>query len=67
MRTGKRNLILICGLSTGVLETMDSDLFRDNSHVPCATFRKGSLFPGMKTWTQTSERSYAKKESEYSE
>ena len=45
MRTGKRNLFLICGLSTGVLETMDSVLFRDNSHVPCAIFRNGSLFP----------------------
>ena len=37
MRTGKRNLLLICGFSKGVLETMDSVLFRDNSHVPCAT------------------------------
>ena len=45
MRTGKRNLILICGFSTVVLETMDSVLFRDNSHVPCAIFRNGSLFP----------------------
>ena len=45
MRTGKRNLLLICGLSTGVLETMDSVLFRGYSHVPCATFRNGSLFP----------------------
>ena len=45
MRTGKRNLLLICGFGTVVLETMDSVLFRDNSRVPCAIFRNGSLFP----------------------
>ena len=45
MRTGKRNLLLICRFSTVVLETMDSVLFRDNFHVLCAIFRNGSLFP----------------------
>ena len=45
MRTGNRNLLLICGLSTGVLETMDSVLFRDQFLRTTCYLPKRKSFP----------------------
>ena len=45
MRTGNRNLLLICGLSTGVLETMDSVLFRDQFLRTMCYLPKRKSFP----------------------
>ena len=63
MRTGKRNLLLICGLSTGVLETMDSVLFRGYSHVRArgVTHKRRASIPS-KGWKVSFKRAFKKRE-----